>query len=127
MGEPIPISDTDKIYKYRVSEHIAERDILPATSHWVNSRHSSSFRECTIFNLKLDYKPNTKTSKGFRDDFMRDNKLKAPCEVDVIIENPSYDITNNQFCVREIKAFVTLVLKNGNYYWNVFGFSIYIS
>ncbi len=120
MGEPIPISDTDKIYKYRVSEHIAERDILPATSHWVNSRHSSSFRECTIFNLKLDYKPNTKTSKGFRDDFMRDNKLKAPCEVDVIIENPSYDITNNQFCVREIKAFVTLVLKNGNYYWNVF-------
>ena len=118
-GEPIPVSDTVKIYKYRVSEHLFEGDILPTTNYWVNSRHSSAFKDCTVFNLKLDYKPNTKTSRGFLDDFKRDNMLKAPCTVDVILENSDYDITNKRFCVREIKAFVTLKLKNGRYYWSV--------
>jgi len=119
IGEPIPVSDTVKIYKYRVSEHLSEGDILPTTTHWVNSRHSSTFKDCTVFNLKLDYRPNTNTSRGFLDDFKRDNMLKAPCTVDVILENSDYDITNKRFCVREIKAFVTLKLKNGRYYWSV--------
>ena len=119
IGEPIPVSDTVKIYKYRVSEHLFEGDILPTTTYWVNSRHSSAFKDCTVFNLKLDYKPNTKTSRGFLDDFKLDNMLKSPCTVDVILENSDYDITNKRFCVREIKAFVTLKLKNGRYYWSV--------
>jgi len=119
LGEPIPVSDTDKIYKYRVSEHLAVGDILPATTHWVNSRNSSTFKDCTVFNLKLDYKPLSKTSKGFCNDFKRDNTIKAPCTVDVILENSDYDITNNQFCVREIKAFVTLKIENDRYYWSV--------
>ena len=72
IGEPIPISDSERIFKYRVREHIYQGDILPDTEFWITPRQSSTFIDCTIFNLKLDYKAKNKKSRGFLDDFQNE-------------------------------------------------------
>ena len=119
LGEPIPISDSERIFKYRVKEHIYQGDILPDTEFWINPRQSSKFIDCTVFNMKLDYKPKNKTSRGFLYDFQNDSTLKATCTVDTILENQNSSEINNRFCVREIKALATLQARNNNYYWSV--------
>ena len=119
IGEPIPISDSERIFKYRVREHIYQGDILPDTEFWINPRQSSKFIDCTIFNLKLDYKAKNKKSRGFLDDFQNDSSLKADCTVDTILENQNSSEINNRFCVREIKALATLEARNNTFYWSI--------
>ena len=119
IGEPIPISDSERIFKYRVKEHIYQGDILPDTEFLINPRQSSKFIDCTIFNLKLDYKAKNKKSRGFLDDFQNDSTLKADCTIDTILENQNSSEINNRFCVREIKALATLEARNNTFYWRI--------
>jgi hypothetical protein len=118
LGEPIYISDTERIYRYRVN-NICTGDINPKSSVFVNSRLSSEFKDCEFVNLNLEYKPKSKDTKGFLDDFIKDNTTKAPGKVDIIIDNPDYDMVNNRFCVREVKTMVTLVKRCDKYYWEI--------
>ena len=119
LGEPVYISDSERIFRYRVENNIYNGDVKPLSSVFINSRVSSQFNSCEFINLSLDYKSRYKDSKGFHDDFVKDNTIKAPCKIDVIIDHPEYDMVNSRFCVREVPAEATLVKRNAIYYWKV--------
>tara|TARA_Y100000389_G_C17421410_1_gene496948 strand:+ start:767 stop:1360 length:594 start_codon:yes stop_codon:yes gene_type:complete len=119
LGEPIPISDTEKIFKYKVKDILYTGNIVPEYKEFINFRLSSTFNECEFFNLEVDYKPTNKTSKGFLNDFIKDNTLNAVGKIDVIIDNPNFSIINNRFCIRDIKTSVTLVKNSDKYFWKI--------
>ena len=116
IGEPVYISDSEKIYRYRVDNNIFTGDVKPISSVFINSRVSSEFIQVEFINLSLDYKPRYKGSRGLGDDFAKDNTIKAPCKIDVIIDHPEYDMVNSRFCVREVPAETTLVKRDEIYY-----------
>ena len=119
LGEPVYISDSERIFRYRVDNNIFTGDVKPLSSVFINCRASSEFNSCEFINLSLDYKSRYKGSKGFLDDFVNDNTIKAPCKIDVIIDHPEYDMVNSRFCVREVPAQATLVKRDARYYWKV--------
>ena len=119
LGEPIYISDTEKVFKYRVKENIHQGSVLPMYKYFINSRISSTFKECEFINLQLDYLPKNKNSKGFLDDFINDNSLEATGKIDIIIDNLNFETLNNRFCVREVKTGVTLIKEKEKYYWKI--------
>lgn len=119
LGEPIYISDTERIFKYKVASDIFNGDVKPESSVFVNSRISSEFKSVEIINLNIDYKPKHKKSTGFLDDFKKDNTTCAVGYVDIIIDNPEYNMVNSRFCVRNVKVLATLVKRDSLYYWKV--------
>ena len=119
IGEPVYISDSEKIYRYRVDNNIFTGDVKPISSVFINSRLSCEFNQVEFINLSLDYKPRYKGSRGLGDDFAKDNTIKAPCKIDVIIDHPEYDMVNSRFCVREVPAEASLVKRDARYYWKV--------
>lgn len=120
LGEPIPISDSEKIFKYREKDILYRGSIVPEFKDFINVRLSCSFNKCEFFNLDIDYKPKNKTSEGFLQDFLQDKSLSAIGTIDVIIANPNFDIDINRFCLRKINTKATLVEKDGKYYWKIF-------
>jgi len=119
LGEPIYVSDTEKVFKYRIRDNIHQGTVHSKCKEFINSRISSTFKDCEFINLQLDYHPKKKTSKGFLDDFINDNSIVATGKVDIIIDNPDYEVINNRFCVREVKTGVTLIKEKEKYYWKI--------
>ena len=119
LGEPIFISDSQKIYRYKVNDNIFTGDIKPKSSVFVNSRISCEFKSCEFINLSIDYKPRNKESRGFLDDFKKNNNTYAIGKVDVIIDNPDYNMVNSRFCVRDVKTEATLTKHDSRYYWKL--------